>query len=83
MFRSARCHGRPDSVNKDETKKLPAWTLLVNIAAPVLAGMIAVSCRDFGLSWAIGIPAALGVVVAGLLLETIIEHKYMPSQRRR
>lgn len=70
-------------MNKDDTKKLPGWTLLVNIGALVLAIMIVESCRDFGLSWAIGIPAAVIVVVAGLVLETLIDRKYFPTQRRK
>jgi Mg2+/Co2+ transporter CorB len=70
-------------VSKDDGKTLPGWTLLVNIAAPVMATMILVSCRDFGLSWAIGIPAAVVVVVGGLLWERSIERRYIRPRRRR
>jgi hypothetical protein len=66
-----------------ENKPLPGWTLIASIAAPGIAIMVVVTCRDFGLSWATGIPAAVVVVVAGLLLETLIERKYRPSRRRK
>lgn len=67
----------------DDTKKLPGWTLLVNIAAPVIAIMIVEMCRDFGLSWATGIPAGAVVVVVGLFWETLIDRRYLPAQRRK
>lgn len=70
-------------MNKDDEGKLPGWTLLVNIASPVLATMLLESCRDFGLSWAIGIPAAVVVVVGGLLWEIRIDRRYIQPPRRR
>jgi hypothetical protein len=70
-------------VNKNDEGKLPGWTLLVNIASPVMATMILESCRNFGLSWAIGIPAAVVVVVGGLLWDTSIDRKYIRPQRRK
>jgi glucose dehydrogenase len=38
-------------------------------------------CRDVGLSWWIGVPTALVVVVVGALLDRAIERRYLPSRR--
>jgi hypothetical protein len=68
---------------KTEQGTLPGWTLLVGTAAPVIAAAILAACREFGLSWWIGVPVAAGIVVGGLLWERAVERKYLPAQRHR
>ena len=59
--------------------KLPGWTLVVSLLGWLVAPAILWTCRDFGLSWWIGVPAALVVVVAGTHAERAIERKYHPA----
>jgi len=68
---------------KTEPGKLPGWTLLVDIAGPVIAIAVVGACREFGLSWWIGVPVAAAIVVGGLLWERTIDRTYLPAQRRR
>lgn len=60
--------------------KLPGWTLLASLLGSLFALMILWACRDFGLSWWIGAPAALVIVVVGALLDRTIERKYCPPR---
>ncbi|MGF6637285.1 hypothetical protein [Paraburkholderia sp. MM6662-R1] len=62
--------------------QLPGWTLLLPLAGCFAALAILWACRDVGLSWWIGVSAAIPVVVGGVLLERAIERKYLPSRRR-
>lgn len=66
---------------RTDAGKLPGWTLLVSLLGWLVASMILWMCRDFGLSWWIGVPAALVVVVVGALLDRAIERRYLPSRR--
>ncbi|WP_321867487.1 hypothetical protein [Paraburkholderia tropica] len=60
---------------------LPGWTLLVSLLGWVIAPMVLWACRDFGLSWWLGVPTAIVIAVAGVFLERAIERKYLPSRR--
>lgn len=60
---------------------LPGWTLLLSLFGCLIAFAIVSACRDAGLSSRIGVPAAITVVVGGVLLERAIERKYLPSRR--
>lgn len=64
-----------------EVGKLPGWTLLVSLFGYAIALVILVASRDFGLSWWIGVPAAIAVAVAGVLMDRAIERKYARRQR--
>ena len=64
-----------------EAGKLPGWTLLVSLLGCALALMILLASRHLGLSWCVGVPAALVVTVAGVFADRAIERKYAPSQR--
>ncbi|HEX7934260.1 MAG TPA: hypothetical protein VF573_14460 [Paraburkholderia sp.] len=69
-------------MNQDtDTGKLPGWTLLLSLLGCLIALAILWACREEGLSWWIGVPAAIAVVVGGVLLERAIERKYLPSRR--
>ncbi|TCG01067.1 hypothetical protein BZM26_09960 [Paraburkholderia strydomiana] len=60
---------------------LPGWTVLLSLAGCATALAILWACRGAGLSWWIGVPVAIAVVVGGVLLERAIERKYLPSRR--
>jgi len=64
-----------------EAGKLPGWTLLVSLLACALALGILMVCRHFGLSWWIGVPAAIAITVPSVFLDRAIERKYVPSRR--
>jgi len=61
--------------------KLPGWTLLVSLLGCALALVIVIGCRRFGLSWWIGVPAAIAMTTASVFLDRAIERKYAPSRR--
>ena len=70
--------------NKSENAgKLPGWTLLVGLLDCVVALMLLEACRDFGLSWWIGVPAAIIVILVGALAARVIERKYLPTSGRK
>jgi hypothetical protein len=60
---------------------LPGWTLLLPLAGCVAALAILWACQDAGLSWWIGVPVLIAVVVGGVFLEHAVERKYLPSRR--
>ncbi|CAN7793072.1 hypothetical protein LJR034_009295 [Caballeronia sp. LjRoot34] len=60
---------------------LPGWTVLLPPVGCFAALAILWACRDSGLSWWIGVPTAIAVVVGGILLEGAVERKYLPSRR--
>ncbi|QUN45184.1 hypothetical protein KEH59_00645 (plasmid) [Burkholderia contaminans] len=49
-----------------EAGKLPGWTVLVSLLGCAIALMILLACRHIGLSWWIGVPAAIAVTVASV-----------------
>ncbi|MGK8198492.1 hypothetical protein [Burkholderia cepacia] len=61
-----------------EAGKLPGWTLLASLLGCALALLILVVCRNFGLSWWIGVPAAVAITVASVILDRAIERRYAP-----
>ncbi|AVR14817.1 hypothetical protein SB768_30865 [Burkholderia sp. SIMBA_043] len=61
--------------------KMPAWTLLLSLFWCVIPLSILWACRDAGLSWWIGGPAAVVVAVGGVFLDRAIERKYRQKQR--
>jgi len=63
-----------------EPGKLPGWTLLVSLLGCALALVILMVCRHFGLSWWIGVPAAIAITVASAFLDHAVERKYAPSR---
>jgi hypothetical protein len=63
-----------------ETGILPGWTLLVSLLGCAIALVILLASRHFGLSWWIGVPAAIAVTVVSVILERAIERKYAPSR---
>jgi len=64
-----------------EAGKLPGWTLLVSLLGCAIALVVLLASRHFGLSWWIGVPAAIAVAVASVFLDRTIERKYAPSRR--
>ncbi len=60
---------------------LPGWTVLLSLAGCAAALAILWTCRSAGLSWWVGVPVAVAVVVGGVFLERAIERKYLPSRR--
>ncbi|VBQ36248.1 hypothetical protein [Burkholderia pseudomallei] len=60
---------------------LAAVPLLLSLLGPFVALMILWTCRNASLSWWIGVPAAIAVMVAGIFAERAIERKYLPSRR--
>ncbi|BBA45134.1 hypothetical protein BCCH1_76450 (plasmid) [Burkholderia contaminans] len=46
-----------------------------------IALMILLACRHIGLSWWIGVPAAIAVTVASVFLDRAIERRCAPSGR--
>ncbi|WP_213766606.1 hypothetical protein [Caballeronia sp. dw_19] len=60
---------------------LSGWTVLLPLVGCFAGLVILWACRDSGLSWWIGVPAAIAVVVGGILLERAVERKYLPSRR--
>jgi hypothetical protein len=69
-----------ENQNKD-AGFLPGWTVLLSLAGCAAALAILWTCRNAGLSWSVGVPVAVAVVVGGVLLERAIERKYLPSTR--
>ncbi|CAB3973671.1 TPA: hypothetical protein ACK3Q6_004077 [Burkholderia cepacia] len=64
-----------------EAGKLPGWTVLVSLLGCAIALMILLACRHIGLSWWIGVPAAIAVTVASVFLDRAIERRCAPSGR--
>ncbi len=69
-----------ERISQGHVPKLPGWTLLLSLLGCLIALAILWVCRDGGLSWWIGVPTAIAVVVGGVLLERAIERKYIKSQ---
>lgn len=67
---------RPVMGNADDAGTIPGWTLVVGLLAWVVPTMILEACRDFGLSWWIGVPTAIAVIVAWSFAERAIDRKY-------
>jgi hypothetical protein len=65
----------------EDAKALPGWTVLLSLAGCAAALAILWACRDGGLSWWVGGPVAVAVVVGGVLFERAIDRKYLPSPR--
>ncbi|WP_321935227.1 hypothetical protein [Paraburkholderia sp. J8-2] len=65
----------------NDAGRLPGWILLLSLAGGFAALAILWGCRDAGLSWWIGVPAAIVVVVGVVFLERAIEGKYLPARR--
>jgi hypothetical protein len=55
---------------------VPGWTLLVGLLGWVIAPMIMLICRDFGLLWMISIAPAIVVAVAGSFAGRWLDRKY-------
>uniref|UniRef100_UPI003BEF1A57 hypothetical protein n=1 Tax=Burkholderia arboris TaxID=488730 RepID=UPI003BEF1A57 len=60
-----------------ENAKLPGWTLLMNVAS--WAGPFALlgACLHLKISWWISVPAALTLLVVGVIAERRIETHYL------
>lgn len=61
--------------------ELPGWTLLLSLFGCFVALAILWACRDGGLSWWIGVPTAIAIVVGGVLSERAIERKHVATRR--
>ncbi|WP_325086039.1 hypothetical protein [Burkholderia contaminans] len=59
----------------NDVGRLPGWMLLLPLVWCLAALAILWACRDAGLSWLVGVPAAIAVVVGGVFLERAIERK--------
>ncbi|CAB3754332.1 hypothetical protein [Paraburkholderia humisilvae] len=62
--------------SKGSDGHMPGWTLLVGLLGWVVAPIILEACRDFALSWKVGIPAAIVTIIVGAVLERWLDRKY-------
>jgi hypothetical protein len=61
--------------------KLPGWTLIIALIGLTSALLIVWACRDLEMSWWLGGPAVIVVVVVGTIAERRIERAYLSPLR--
>ncbi|WP_321864331.1 hypothetical protein [Burkholderia cenocepacia] len=57
--------------------RLPGWTVLLSLLCFAVPLPFLWVCREAGLSWWIGGPAAVVVAIGGIFLERAIDRKYL------
>ncbi|HGO6075401.1 TPA: hypothetical protein ACK3Q6_008059 [Burkholderia cepacia] len=62
-------------MDKKESGKLPAWTLLIPAVGWLGAFAFIEACREFGLSLWIGVPASIAIVVIAAIVERLVERR--------